>query len=1300
MKRIGLIQGSLLPLIVLISFMLSSGAMPAFGGDQGCTAENREELADLPLEVRTRSAPALINLVLDNTRNMYWTIMTREGTGSFTTSDGREYQLVFPEDTFAGAEVLPYADRAYWKTQWSGHNTMYYNPAVNYVPWPRWEEMADNWTGGENANPDDPRMHPMDSRDTLDLNEMFFAPGYEGIGEKLIFEDIVFNDADRWTRLNPSERGYISDDNHFYATSAAGETASWSFEGLTGNDRYDIYVYIPYYDPDSGEPDHGHTDGRAVYTVTGQSVETRTLDNQKAYDGWTPIATNMRPHNQNDNLVIELARDSGTVSADAARIVYAGTDVDEEGQDAVDMIFAHYYVKGDDGEIYLVNLDGEIEYYHFEDQNNNSRVDEGELTRLDPAYDQAKIDAAGIQTGRTYEQERRNFANWYQFYRKRSFTGIGAVSQFLVDLTDAYFRMIGFPPASFEFPLEPIQVSMDDGEFYDETDTVLENLYHLKSPQAIGTGSMGTSLQRAGEFFDDDQSTQNEIDIYADSEDSPFFKAEYGGECQQAFAIIMTGGFWSTQGTSSLGVGDQTGDGYTNTLADVAKYYWQKDLKPTLENLVPESTLDDADWQHLVTYGISFGVEGSLNPADWPDCNLAGDFDCPVWPEPQSFHRTTIDDLWHATVAGRGMFVNAANPEELVQALKDILNDIEIRTGTATSISTNSVQRRIGTMLYQGTYHSGLWTGDLLAKPIDVDTGDVKSEIWSAGDALDSREDWRTRNIYTYTGTAGTPFEYNQLSAGQQDLLGNDSDIVDYIRGDRDLEIRNGGSFRNRGGRLGSIVHSSPVYHRGVVYVGANDGMLHAFDAEDGEEIMAYVPNLVFENLAALANPVYWWHQYYVNGTPYVKTVDGNRDLLVGGLGKGGRGYYGLDISDVPPDADGGFDADDVLWEYTAVVDDDMGYSYSRAFIVKTRAEGWVVIFGNGYNSVNGEAVLYVLDALTGEKIKKFHTGVFGCNGIPADVAIIDSSFDDYADFVYAGDIKGNLWKFDISGDSIADWQVAYRAGDSPRPLFTAKNEWGETQPITSAPDVMRHCLLDRPGYMVIFGTGQYVSELDFDDHTTQSLYGIWDWQEAWEALDEIEGGIDPEAKYLGEFQRGDFYSLSNAQGWELLEQEVVDKVVHEGDDYLFVSDNEIDYWSPVTDEGEHVGWFFDLPQEGERTVQDPMIRDGIVMALGSVPVPDPCWAGGSSVLYQLDACTGGEPDEPQFDVSGDGRVHSGDLIDGRIPSGKQYERMLYSPVATSDRIYMPDERGHLVTEDVRSLVGGELYWHEIGLDR
>ncbi len=215
------------------------------------------------------------------------------------------------------------------------------------------------------------------------------------------------------------------------------------------------------------------------------------------------------------------------------------------------------------------------------------------------------------------------------------------------------------------------------------------------------------------------------------------------------------------------------------------------------------------------------------------------------------------------------------------------------------------------------------------------------------------------------------------------------------------------------------------------------------------------------------------------------------RDVLVGGLGKGGKGYFALDVTD--PTA---MEEADVLWEYSAEAagDLDLGYTFGRAFIVNTKAAGKVVIFSNGYDSANGSAVLYVRNVITGAHIAKFDTKVTGCNGL-ATPAAVDVELDGYVDYVYAGDLKGNMWKFDLRGANISDWAFGYGDSGDPKPLVTVKNANGDIQPITTPPEVMLDCAStgDVRGLMVIFGTGQYLTTDDFVNVPVQSFYGIWD---------------------------------------------------------------------------------------------------------------------------------------------------------------------------------------------------------------
>lgn len=498
--------------------------------------------------------------------------------------------------------------------------------------------------------------------------------------------------------------------------------------------------------------------------------------------------------------------------------------------------------------------------------------------------------------------------------------------------------------------------------------------------------------------------------------------------------------------------------------------------------------------------------------------------------------------------------------------------------------------------------------------------------------------------------------------------------LVDYLRGDVANEGQ-GQDFRIRGSVLGDIVNSNPHFVKestarfpddleaksyndfvtqnntrdGVVYVGANDGMLHGFAEADGSEVLAYVPNAALEYLAELTSEDYE-HRYYVDGGPNVSPVfmpnmddPGSvanglwRTALVGALGGGGQGIYALDVTD-PTNFDEANAASIALWEFDDSDDVDLGYTYSQPQIGRMADGRWAAIFGNGYNSTSadgnasttGNAVLFIVDIETGEIIKKIDTlaGEVGTpNGLGTPL-IIDSTGDLKIDNIYAGDLLGNMWKFDVSSANPATWNSAFVSAGTPDPLFTT----AANQPITSQPQASSHPD-DLGGFMIFFGTGKYVEILDNDPtgQATQAFYGIWD---------KDEEGLTP-------FDSSD-----------LLEQSITNRYVQSfdtdadgSDDETFtlqdVSDNEIDW-------GSHMGWKLDLIPDniegsanvsnfGERQVTDAIIRGGRIIFTTLVPSSVECEFGGTSFLMELDFRSGGALEFPAFDLNNDGEYDGDD---------------------------------------------------------
>ena len=892
-------------------------------------------------------------------------------------------------------------------------------------------------------------------------------------------------------------------------------------------------------------------------------------------------------------------------------------------------------------------------------------------------------------------------------------TAIGALTKTISNMSNVNlgWRSIN---GNLVQPVLPVKVA-------GKTDHTASLIGILKSHRLVVAGTpMRDGLRKIGLYY---HMAETSSSLEAALRTSPIL-TDGSGNCQQNFVIIVTDGYYNS---TFSGIGNEDGtkdapyaDTYSNTLADIAMHYYANDLAPTIDDEVPTNFVDKANWQHMVTYSISFGVFGHLIPGDYDLYNIDPALRVyPTWTNPfdsdtDDANKARIDDVWHASVNGRGKYFSAGDPNKLVTSLNDVLSDIMARIGSGSSVSVNGEEIDAGAVVYQSLYATEAWSGDVKAFEIDQNTGEVRRDIplWSAAEQLYT-QDWDTgRVIATYDGADALPFRYDDSTTLRHDLFALlDGDVtiaansVDYLRGDPSREVRNGGTFRDRYVRLtddtirdtklGDIVHSSPLYQRyvradltqyGVLFVGGNDGMLHAFNADTGEELFAYVPRLVFENLKKLTQPNYD-HHFFVDLTPTL-TNTGTEALLVGGLGKGGKGYYALDVSDPEDILSEAQLADRVKWEYPRNATsqseiDDMGYSFGRAFVAQSNdpAYPWVVVLGNGYQSSNGHAVLIILNAADGTLIKRIDTGVGSCNGLSTPT-LIDINRDQKVDYVYAGDLKGNLWKFDltatnahgISGDP--GWEMAFYNGATPKPLFQTRDAAGNAQPITIRPLIWKHPDVSKHGYLVFFGTGKYFGLSDYSDTQIQTFYGIWDY-----------GDDEDNGEYLGYFDRVSSDGLSHQPAAvSLLEQTEIYYGQPTGITYdlRVLSDNDItwkvedDYNTPGqlpdlhSTEANHAGWYFDLPIPKERVVKDIYLRNNKLIFISTIPTSSPCSSGGESILHEIDAATGGRLDEAQFDINGDKLINENDLIAIIIPgypdpvlvppTGIRYPTVLYPP--------------------------------------
>ena len=903
------------------------------------------------------------------------------------------------------------------------------------------------------------------------------------------------------------------------------------------------------------------------------------------------------------------------------------------------------------------------------------------------------------------KDERTNFANWYSYYRRRIYLAKAAIGQSFAQQGTG--MRVGYGA------INNGTVSIDGVN----TRTIVRGVRHFDGSDReqffdwlYGEQPSGwTPLRRA----------TDDVGVYfkRDDDAGPWSSTpgQTGGKdytCRQSYHIIMSDGYWNgqvdngddysneaqanvdnTDGPSHTHPTDSSKnysyeakspfkDDFSATLADVAMYYWKNDLRADLGDNVPTSPADPAFWQHLVTFTVGLGVEGTIDPeeafAAINDANINIE-----WSNPSGIESIPekIDDLLHAAVNSRGSYFSAKDPQSFAKALSSFLVEIAERTSSASAVSLNGGSLFGGSRLYQARFNSQIWTGDILAYALDSSGNVSSSPLWKASEKIPGPG---ARRIVTISDGKGIPFRWSKLTAAQKSALGN-AGILWYIRGRQTKETPNG-PYRKRDSILGDIVHSAPLYvgppgsgypdiiegssnrysqfvldnydRTPMVYAGGNDGMLHAFKAGNGRELFAYVPGMLLGKLKDLTEPGYS-HRYYVDGTPVVlDAFFGNawHTVLVGGLGGGGQGLYALDVTDPPKtlsSKDENAVSKMVLWEFTDADDSDLGYTYSRPNIVKLANGKWAAVFGNGYNntesdghaSSTGNAVLYVVDIESGSLIKKIDTltgsskdptGGNRPNGL-ATVAPVDVDGDYVVDYVYGGDLFGNLWKFDLSSSTANDWKVAFGTASKPKPLFRALAKTNDTktaQPITVRPVVAHHPT--GRGYLVYFGTGKFfeVGDNKGTGQVTQSFYAVWDQE------DKANASHIP-------LDRDD-----------LLQQKIVKEgQTDKGFEYRLTTKMSPTWDDPESngvDSGKVMGWFLDLynteggntDNKGERQVSDPILRDGRIIFTTLIPFTDPCAStGAGGWLMELDAGTGGRLPFSPFDTDFSHTFTTADLV-------------------------------------------------------
>lgn len=621
-----------------------------------------------------------------------------------------------------------------------------------------------------------------------------------------------------------------------------------------------------------------------------------------------------------------------------------------------------------------------------------------------------------------------------------------------------------------------------------------------------------------------------------------------------------------------------------------------------------------------------------------------------------------------AAAGGTGTYFPATSPTDVTNDLQIIVTKILDQSQSTASAAVNSTGLNANSIVYQSQFVTSDsfqdWTGNLFAFPIDPTTGVVNTAApgWSAQTQLDSAG---SRLISTWDPVQGAavPFEWTSGTPvngiGPTTVLGQDlqtfapdpngSDVLQYLRGSSAQEVRNSGKFRNRTHILGDIVDSNPAYigpsaegiqsssyitfaastatRPPILYIGADDGMLHAFDITLGNELFAYIPRGVYANLIKLASPYYnAQHRFFVNGSPQAGDVQFSdltwHSLLVGTEAAGGNSVYALDVTNPGAITNETALSSTVLWDFTDV---DMGLGFSTPVITST-ASGWTVLVGNGYNSTNEKPFLYALNPQTGAIVAKLDLcaaapascNLSATNGLSSLIAVNSGGqVAGGANLVYAGDLQGNLWRVDISNSNPALWAVSV--------LFQARDASGNPQPITTKPVASLNPRYPQVlGTMVMFGTGQFLGVPDLTNQNVQSIYGVY----------------DPPAGYVTPLVRGN-----------LLQQTLNTATVTTSSGGS-IEVRTITGSHPVVPTNK--GWYMDLSLlAGERVINDPRLESGGELVLTTYqPIPPAagsCNASGSSYLMVINYATGGAFTTPQFDATGDGKINASDTV---VPFG------------------------------------------------
>lgn len=622
-----------------------------------------------------------------------------------------------------------------------------------------------------------------------------------------------------------------------------------------------------------------------------------------------------------------------------------------------------------------------------------------------------------------------------------------------------------------------------------------------------------------------------------------------------------------------------------------------------------------------------------------------------------------------STGPGKSFF--SFTPEQLAQDLGSVFNSINNLTSSASSVSTNTKQfsGEAGekALVYQAKFNTEDWSGEVVAYPIvqvngkvTVDTSEGAPYEWSTKSTLRTAADRPSSKMYTWNRTEKTAktLTWANLDAQQQASLGGaatGANVISWLQGNHVGGMRSHSSK----GLLGDILNSDPIFlsylnqnydrlptagstgadeyeayveasksRTPMIYVGANDGMLHALDASTGKEKMTFLPAAIFRDwndlnnngidddgaanrenkLLNLTSPNYD-HRYFVDGSLTVGDayVGGSwKTYLVGGLGRGGRSVFAMDVTN--PDS---YSTSTIKWEFT---DPDLGYSYGAPIIARLANNKWYAIFPNGLDSNGDKARVFMVNLADEDDVIKLEANTPNGqeNGMMAVQVKLNS--ERTVTDIYAGDMLGNIWKFDVyneNGTPLDLTDDTANLSPSAVKLFTAASG----QAITGGIRIGNHP--DGLGSLIFFGTGKYFEVQD-------NIFNA-------SSVPQVDS----------------FYAvLDNGTSTGITQAQLQKQTFSMSGPNLRTSTQTV---TSYTGAGSKMGWYIDLlnganGKQGERVVSTPVLYGGRVIFTSIIPLSGgTCGGEGSSWLNELDALTGGMLDEKVLDTNNDGKLTDSD---------------------------------------------------------